>query len=120
MTNDFLLAGLIPLHVLHHATEGEIYGQEMLEELRHHGYRIGPSTLYPMLHRLEERGYLKAREERSGRTMRRYYTATPKGVAALESVKPQVAELFEEIAGAGEHHATHVKSLSKKPKSTKR
>lgn len=47
MTSDFLLAGLIPLHVLHHAVEGDIYGQAMLEELRHHGYRIGPGTLYP-------------------------------------------------------------------------
>lgn len=120
MTNDFLLAGLIPLHVLHHATEGEIYGQEMLEELRHHGYRIGPSTLYPMLHRLEERGYLKAREERSGRTMRRYYSATAKGVAALESVKPQVAELFEEITGSGEHHPAPAKPSGRGSRSPKR
>ncbi len=99
MTHDFLLAGLIPLHVLHHAVEGEIYGQAMLDELRHHGYRIGPGTLYPMLHRLEERGYLKTREERNGKTMRRYYRATPKGRAALEAVKPQVSELFSEVIG---------------------
>ena len=99
MTNDFLLAGLIPLHVLHHAVEGEVYGQAMLDELRQHGYRIGPGTLYPLLHRLEERGYLKAREERNGKTMRRYYRATPKGRAALEAVKPQVSELFSEVIG---------------------
>ncbi len=97
MTSDFLLAGLIPLHVLHHAVEGEIFGQAMLEELRHHGYRIGPGTLYPLLHRLEERGYLKAREERNGKTMRRYYRATSKGRSALETVRPQVSELFKEV-----------------------
>jgi DNA-binding PadR family transcriptional regulator len=44
----------------------------MIDELREHGYRIGPGTLYPMLHRLEERGFLRVREERRGRTMRRY------------------------------------------------
>ena len=103
MTHDFLLAGLIPLHVLHHAVEGEIYGQAMLDELRHHGYRIGPGTLYPLLHRLEERGYLKAREERNGKTMRRYYRATPKGRTALEAVKPQVSELFSEVIQGDRH-----------------
>src|SRR3990172_7055318 len=106
MISDFLLAGLIPLHVLHHAVEGDIYGQAMLEELRHHGYRIGPGTLYPLLQGREERGYLKAREERNGNTMRRYYRATPKGRAALQAVKPQVRELFSEVIG--EHHpASH-------------
>jgi len=99
MTGDFLLHGLIPLHLLHHATEEDIYGQAMLDELRRHGYRIGPGTLYPMLHRLEERGYLKAREQRSGRTMRRYYRATTRGRRALEKVKPQVTELFRELIG---------------------
>jgi DNA-binding PadR family transcriptional regulator len=99
MTYDFLLIGLVPLHVLHHAVEGEIYGHEMLEELRRHGYRIGPGTLYPMLHRLEERGYLKAREERNGKSMRRYYRATSKGRKALDAVKPHVGELFGEVIG---------------------
>lgn len=97
MSQNPLRAGLIPLHVLHHAVEGEIYGQGMIDELRHHGYKIGPGTLYPMLHRLEERGYLRVREERTGRTMRRYYRATPKGRTALVAVKPQIEELFSEL-----------------------
>lgn len=97
MNKNPLLAGLIPLHILHHAAEQEIFGQGMLDELRRHGYSIGPGTLYPMLHRLEERGYLRVREERTGRTMRRYYRVTPRGRAALRSVKPQVKELFEEL-----------------------
>ncbi len=101
MTHEFLLTGLIPLHILHHAVEGEIYGQGMMEELREHGYRVGPGTLYPLLHRLEERGYLKAREVRDGKAMRRYYRATTKGAAALAAIRPQVAELFLEISAQG-------------------
>lgn len=97
MNNNPLRAGLLPLHLLHHAAREEIYGQGMLDELRRHGYKVGPGTLYPMLHRLEERGYLRVREERNGRAMRRYYRATVKGRSALEAVKPQVAELFEEL-----------------------
>lgn len=97
MNQNPLRAGLVPLHILHHAVEGEIFGQGMIDELRRHGYSIGPGTLYPMLHRLEERGYLRVREERNGRTMRRYYRATPAGHAALTAVKPQIRELFEEL-----------------------
>lgn len=97
MTNNFLLAGLIPFHILYHARKAEIYGQEMLDELKHHGYKIGPGTLYPMLHRLEERGHLRAREERSGRVMRRYYKITPKGRRALDQAKPRIVELFSEV-----------------------
>lgn len=96
MRNE-LLAGLIPLHIMHHAAKEDIYGQWMIEELREHGYRIGPGTLYPMLHRLEERGYLKAREERRGRTMRRYYRATARGRAAITAAQHQVAELMGEM-----------------------
>ena len=92
-----LLSGLIPLHILHHAAKADIYGQWMIEELREHGYRIGPGTLYPMLHRLEERGYLKVREERTGRTMRRYYRATAKGKTTIAMARHHVAELFGEM-----------------------
>jgi DNA-binding PadR family transcriptional regulator len=102
VTQNPLRAGLVPLHILYHAVREEIYGQAMIDELRRHGYKVGPGTLYPLLHRLEERGYLRVREERNGRVMRRHYRATPKGRAALQAVLPQVRELFEELI---EHRA---------------
>src|SRR6476619_6307368 len=80
--ND-LLAGFIRLHVLHHALEDEIYGQWIMEELARHGYRLSPGTLYPMLHALEKKGYLRSREKRSGRSVRRLYRATATGKRAL-------------------------------------
>src|SRR6185437_8021383 len=63
-----LYTGLIRLHVLHHAVvEGPVYGLWMIEELARHGYRLSPGTLYPILHGLERKGYLRATEERDGR-----------------------------------------------------
>jgi len=50
MEHQELLSGFIRLHVLHHAAEGDLYGQWMIEELARHGYRVSPGTLYPMLH----------------------------------------------------------------------
>lgn len=43
-----LWRGLIQLHVLHHAPEEDVYGLGLMEELRRHGYSIGPGTLYPL------------------------------------------------------------------------
>ena len=62
-----LYSGLIRLHVLHHAAESPIYGSWMIEELREHGYEISPGTLYPMLHGLARKGYLKVRQEGPGK-----------------------------------------------------
>ncbi|MDP1750628.1 MAG: PadR family transcriptional regulator [Reyranella sp.] len=92
-----ILAGLIRLHILHHAAEGEFFGNWMLEELREHGYRIGPGTLYPMLHGLERKGYLKSRTEGAGRRARRHYRATRQGRAALAVATEKVRELFNEL-----------------------
>jgi len=97
MEHQEILAGFIRLHVLHHASEGEIYGQWMIEELAHHGYRMSAGTLYPMLHSLEKKGYLTSRKERDGRTFRRVYSATAQGREALELGREKLRELFREV-----------------------
>ena len=92
-----LLVGLIRLHILHHAVEGELYGHWMTEELARHGYRISPGTLYPMLHALERSGYLKSRKRGTGRRVRRLYRATALGREANKLAKVQVRELIGEL-----------------------
>ncbi len=92
-----LWRGLIQLHVLRHASGEDIYGLGLIEELRRHGYSIGPGTLYPLLHRLTERGYLQERAREGGRQRR--YRATAKGRLALAEGYHYVKELFEEMRG---------------------
>lgn len=92
-----LYSGLIRIHILFHACEGPIWGLEMMEELRRHGYRIGAGTLYPLLHGLEKRGLVHSRQVRAGRWIRREYRATPAGHKALREAKKRVQELFGEI-----------------------
>lgn len=73
------LRGAVRLHILHHASQHEIYGAWMSEELAEHGYRISSGTLYPTLHRMESEGLLASRDVVvEGRT-RRSYKATPVG-----------------------------------------
>ena len=92
-----LLKGLIRLHILHHASKEPFYGQWMIHELARHGYTLSPGTLYPMLHGLERRGYLKSKNERFGRTFRRVYSATALGREANKICKIQVRELIGEL-----------------------
>ena len=93
-----LYSSLIWLHLLHHAAGEGVFGLGMIEELDRHGYKLSPGTLYPMLHRLEEQGFLRSRRESVGGKIRRVYRATPAGRKALTGAKSKIRELFGEIA----------------------
>jgi PadR family transcriptional regulator, regulatory protein PadR len=95
--NRDLYSGMIRLHILHHAGREAIFGAGMAEELARHGYKISPGTLYPILHGLEEPGYLESEEERSGRSARRTYKITASGRRALKTAKLRVRELSGEL-----------------------
>jgi PadR family transcriptional regulator, regulatory protein PadR len=97
MKHQELLKGLVRLHILHHASEEEFYGQWIIHELARHGYTLSPGTLYPMLHAMERRGYLKSKTEQNGRTFRRLYRATALGREANRLAKIQVRELIGEL-----------------------
>jgi PadR family transcriptional regulator PadR len=90
-----VLAGFIRMHVLHHAEEGGLFGQWMIEELRGHGYKISPGTLYPMLRRMEKDGWIKGRDDEDG--ARRLYTITAKGRKALAEGRSRLREMFREV-----------------------
>lgn len=92
-----LYSGLIRLHILHHAVAQPIYGLWMVEELAEHGYKMSTGTLYPILHGLERKGYLKSHLERQGKTSRRVYKATPLGRRALKAALGKVRELYGEL-----------------------
>ncbi|MGD0737509.1 MAG: PadR family transcriptional regulator [Terracidiphilus sp.] len=69
----------------------------MMEELKHHGYRIGPGTLYPLLHGLERGGLLKSVLKKVDGRKRRVYRITAVGRNALERAKEKVDELHHEL-----------------------
>jgi len=92
-----LYSGLIRLHVLHHACHQPFFGLWMIEELSHHGYRLSPGTLYPLLAAMERKGLLRSSRERANGKIRRMYRATPAGRATLRTAKKRVQELFGEM-----------------------
>jgi DNA-binding PadR family transcriptional regulator len=97
MTDGTLYGGLVRLHVLHHAAEGPVYGQAMLDELRRHGYQLSAGTLYPLLHGMERLGYLTSTVTVTGGRHRRIYRATKAGRKTLRIARTRVRELFGEM-----------------------
>jgi DNA-binding PadR family transcriptional regulator len=104
MDDKSLYSGLIRLHILHHAGKEPLYGIWILEELARHGYKLSAGTLYPILHGLEKKGYLRSHLERNGKSARRMYTITPLGRKAVDSSRRRVQELFGEMFGIEPHH----------------
>jgi DNA-binding PadR family transcriptional regulator len=96
-TDHDLYTGLIRLHILHHASKAPVFGLWFIEELGRHGYKLSPGTLYPLLHALERKGYLRSTKRRSGKSLRRMYQATPMGRKALVAARQKVSELFGEL-----------------------
>jgi|SRR4051812_24720860 len=97
MDERSLYSGLVRLHILHHAGEGSIFGQWMIDELAGHGYRLSAGTLYPILHSMEKQGYLTSQLTQKGGRSRRVYRATPAGRKALVVARKRVQELFGEM-----------------------
>jgi PadR family transcriptional regulator, regulatory protein PadR len=104
MDDKSLYSGLIRLHILDHAAEEPVYGVWIAEELSRHGYKLGAGTLYPILHGLEKKGYLRAHLERNGKSGRRVYNITPLGRKALRIARHRVQELFGEMFGIEHRH----------------
>jgi DNA-binding PadR family transcriptional regulator len=95
VVREFLL-GFWKIHILHHAAEQGVYGHWMLEELRRHGYRLSPGTLYPLLARMARRGWLRSIEPKGSRDAR-VYRITPAGSAVLKRLRASLAELQHEV-----------------------
>jgi PadR family transcriptional regulator PadR len=95
LVREFLLA-FWKIHILHHAGERGVYGQWMLEELQRHGYRLSPGTLYPMLARMAERGWLRATEPARSKAPR-IYRLTRRGGEVLSRIRAALDELYREV-----------------------
>jgi PadR family transcriptional regulator, regulatory protein PadR len=105
-----LFTGLIRIHVLVHASHEPIFGLAMMDELEHHGYRIGPGTLYPLLHGMERGGLLKSDLQNLTGRRRRIYRITAAGKKALEKARAKIEELHHELH---EEHPRGIANLRK-------
>ena len=82
-----LLKGTVRLLILRLLDRESMYGYQMIQHLkdRSEGYfQLGEGALYPLLHEMEEQGFLRPEwREGEGRPRRRYYHLSAKGKKEL-------------------------------------
>jgi DNA-binding PadR family transcriptional regulator len=96
LLRDFLL-GFVKIHVLQHASRAPVYGFALIDELGRHGYRLGPGSLYPLLHRLERAGFIARVDRIVGGRIRKYCISTEAGERALDEARMKIRELVDEV-----------------------
>lgn len=105
-----LLKGVLEGCVLLIVLENEVYGYEMIQLLRKHGFKeIVAGTVYPLLQKLEKQGYLSSVIKPSPEGPdRRYYCITPEGKTHcgdfIEQWKDLVCKVDNLILGNCETH----------------
>jgi DNA-binding PadR family transcriptional regulator len=63
-----------------------MYGYMMLKTFESLGYTVEEPTLYPLLRRLETRGFIKSKWELSGGRPKKFYIITAKGKDARRAL----------------------------------
>ena len=96
MLRDFF-RGFIKIHILYHVSREEVYGVQFIDELARHGYQLSPGTLYPLLHSLEDSGYVEREDRIVEGKVRKYYRITRSGEEALQEARAKIRELVDEV-----------------------
>ncbi len=84
-----LMSGISELLLLRLLSQRQMYGYELARAIRsstREAIRVGEGVLYPALHSLERRGWLKARRCMVGGRTRVYYLLTRGGRRHLEKM----------------------------------
>jgi DNA-binding PadR family transcriptional regulator len=94
-----ILLGFIRIHILHHAAHDPhgVYGGALIDELKTHGYKISPGTLYPILHEMKKDHMIQDKKEIIKGKQRIIYTITTKGEQTLTHLKQYINELSKEV-----------------------
>lgn len=97
-----LLSGTTTMLLLKLLSEKDMYGYEMIETLQNRSQNVfilKAGTLYPLLHSLEDKGYLTAYEREAGGKIRKYYGITKEGKSFLKAKKEEWEEYSGAVAG---------------------
>src|ERR1700730_6762385 len=95
---DFM-RGFVKLYSLWRSSKGEIYGAEIMQEMKGLGFDLSPGTVYPMLHVLLKERDLTMRHRKVGGKIRKCYRATAKGREEVDEVIERLSFLIKKVFG---------------------
>ena len=92
-----LIAGSSALLVLSLLKEQERYGYELIKTLKdrsNDAFDFKEGTLYPILHKMENEGWIRSENKTVNGRTRRYYAITARGVKQLEVQQGTMVSFF--------------------------
>jgi PadR family transcriptional regulator PadR len=101
LIGDLRRAGLLPLLVLHFASQEPAYGNQLIERiaaLTSGALAVNPNTMYPLLRSLESQGLVAGEWEHPERRSRRFYRVTPEGEAERQRLASELGPRLDRIA----------------------
>lgn len=95
-----LLSGSTSMLILRLLEGKDMYGYEMIESLREKSqnvFQLKAGTLYPLLHSLENKEYVKSYEKEMNGKVRKYYSLTKEGTKYLNEKKEEWNEYTQAV-----------------------
>jgi len=93
-----LMRGLLDFVILNFVKNQPMHGYQIISSLRKHfGVYFGPSTIYPLLALLEEKGYLKSQWDLKNDRPRKVYHLTPQGADMLTSTEVSLNQIYRKL-----------------------
>lgn len=97
-----LVSGSMTMLLLKLLEEKDMYGYEMIETLRAKSnsvFELKAGTLYPLLHAMESKGWVRAYEMEVSGKIRKYYSITGEGKKTLAKKKEEWEEYSRGVQG---------------------
>ena len=95
-----LVSGSMGMMILRLLTEKDMYGYEMIDTLKKRSenvFELKAGTLYPLLHGLEEKGFVEAYEKEAVGKIRKYYHITRAGKKELKRKSEEWKEYSQAV-----------------------
>jgi PadR family transcriptional regulator, regulatory protein PadR len=108
-SNSSFMNGVPELLILKVLSDREMYGYELLQEIRERTETVvslGEGVVYPILHGLEKSGALRSRRMTVQGRSRVYYSLTPKGLTRLSdlsSIWSRLTAAIQQVVAGGSH-----------------
>ncbi len=97
-----LMRGLLDLVILQFLKVEPMHGYSIITSIRRNfGVYFGPSTIYPLLGVLEEKGYIKSEWNLKSDRPRKVYALTPEGGNLLNGTEQSLNQICRRLSSIG-------------------
>ena len=97
-----LMRGLLDLVILQFLKVEPMHGYQIITRIRKNfGVYFGPSTIYPLLSALEEKGYVKSQWDLNNDRPRKVYSLKPDGHSLLNGTEESLNHICRKLTSIG-------------------